>query len=159
MPDTYEKLQCLGEYGLSVAVDFQLLKFIKPGGFRDPAILIGHSEGLISLNLKLDYLPKSIGTYGIDAGEDKGGLQSRADYVWSFYVRHKQQGDKPFLVEVELPGVNVPVQVLVVFSGDRLEYVLFAARLFSGQLGLEQVRVDGWSDSPDLVQFENPYAL
>jgi len=152
----YELLQCIGDYGLSVSVRYDLLKFVKPGGFRDPAINTGHSEGLLSFALKFDLLPKTAGQSGINPGEELGGLQSRADYLWAFFCRHKQQGDKPFRLEFEMPGELATKEILCVFADDQLSYTLFAARMFSSGLNLEQVRIEGDQVGSDEVQFENP---
>lgn len=153
----YENLQCIGEYGLTVAVAYDLLKFPKPGGYREPAINTGHSEGQIDFVLKFDFLTKSLAG-GHNPGEDLGGLQSRADYLWSFFNRHKRAGDKPFIVEFEMPGSLVKEARLFVFSEDRLTYTLFAARLFSCGLALEQARVEG-APMGDFITGANPFQL
>lgn len=155
----YEKLQCFGEFGLTVSVSFDLLKFPKPGGYRDAAVITGRSEGTKRFSLKFDYLPKTVGDYGVDAGAELGGLQSRADYLWAFFVRHKQQGDKPFILEFDMPGQTGLQQMLCLFADDEMVYTHFAARMFSTGLNLEQVFEEGWQQGTDQVQFDNPVVL
>lgn len=153
----YEKLQYLGDYGLTISISFDLLKFPKPGNYREPAINTGHSEGTLEFALKFDFLTKSLAG-GFDPGQDLGGLQSRADYLWNFFVRHKQAGDKPFTAECEMPGRLGKVENLFVFADDRMDYTLFAARIFSTGLKLEQARVEG-APMGEFISGENPLEI
>lgn len=158
MPWTnYETLLCIAE-GLSVTQGFDLVKFIKPGGYRDPAFNTGHSDGLLRFALKFNFLPKTTGGmngYGVNPGAELGGLQSRADYLWRFFTRHKQQGDKPFILEGELPGLTGVHRMSVVFAEDEMSYELFAVRMFSTGLQLEQYREDG-EPTGQFFEFQNP---
>lgn len=152
----YETLLCMANE-FSVTQSFDLVKFIKPGGYRDPAFITGHSEGLMRFSLKFNYLPKTTGGvngYGVNPGAELGGLQSRADYLWNFFKRHKQQGDKPFILETELPGEAGVQRISVVFADDEMPYELFAVRMFSTGLALEQYREDG-DPTGQLFEFQN----
>lgn len=154
----YETLQCYGEFGLVVSIGYDLLKFKKPGNFVEPAINTAHSEGNIEFALKFEFLPKSLAG-GINPGEDLGGLQSRADYLWNVFNRCKQAGDKPIIIEFEMPGSTDKGQILCVFKDDRMDYTLFAARLFSTGLVMEQVRVEGGSFGDNQVTGGNPLSM
>lgn len=153
----YETLQWLGNLDLQFTWNVSLVKFKYPGSYREPAINVGHSDGDWGMKLVFSVLSKSLAP-GIDPGAQFGGLQSRADYLWEFYRRHKLGGDKPFIVECEFPGSKGLRQFLMVFAEDNISYQAFAVRLFSSGLALEQARVRGFVGE-DQISGGNPIEI
>lgn len=155
----YEQLLWIGNFELQFTWGVQLVKFAYPGGYADPAINVGHPDGDWGMALKFSALPQAQAQF-VDPGEEFGGLQSRADYIWRFYQRHKLGGDKPFIVKMTAPGSGPTVEqeFLMRFAEDNLSFNLIACALFTSGLQLTQARVRGveWSDH---LSGENPLEI
>src|SRR5690348_5457823 len=96
----YQQLNGIWDYGWSIKKRYEQVHFKKPGGYVEPSITTGHSEGSLELALQFGTLPKSAGQ-NVNYLEE---LWSRCDYLWRFFCDHKEAGNKPFQVEYEWPG-------------------------------------------------------
>jgi hypothetical protein len=148
MPER-ETLQEIGSFGLSVEVDFAIVEQDLGDGY-DQSILMGSSAGLRAWNLVYKTLPQTL-----DGAIMRGTeLESRADYVWDFFVRMKAAGNASF----ELICPKDGKRYLVKFAEHKISYELFMVRLFSSGVRIVQRRDVGVSELPDgsLGSTENP---
>jgi hypothetical protein len=65
--------------------------------------------------------------------------ETRAEYLWAFFLRSKQAGNKPFWVW----DVKTDQQYLASFTEHRLGYQIFCAQVYGAGLQLKQRRVQG----------------
>lgn len=155
----YEQLLWIGNFDLHFLWDAQQVDFVYPGGYQDPAITVGHPDGDWSIALNFKVLPQSAGQT-VDPGEDLGGPQSRADYIWRFFQRHRLAGNKPFIVKVAAPGTGPTVEqeFLMRFEKAPLDFNLIACALYTSGLKLTQARERGaqWSDH---LSGGNPFTI
>lgn len=152
-----EQLRWIGNFNLKFGWSVQQVKFKYPGGYSDPAITVGAPDGDYNMALVFSALPAAQAQF-IDPGADFGGPQSRADYIWNFFRRHKLNGDKPFVVEFSAPGNNnQPQQFEMRFAEDAISYELVMAALYTSGLQLEQARPRSASggDAP----MDNPLSI
>jgi hypothetical protein len=154
-----ETLLWIGNFDLEFIWKIDQVKFKYAGGVSDPAITVGHPDGDWGLKLNFSTLPAAAAQF-IDPGEEFGGPQSRADYIWRFYQRHKLAGDKPFSVEIAAPGNNNELQeFLMRFTEDGLNYRLIACAMYTSGLQLEQARPRGAQGGGGEVPLENPFTI
>ena len=129
-----ETLQEIGNFGLSTSIAFSIIEQELGDGY-DTSILTGSSAGLRSWALVMKVLPQTL-----DGGLFHGSeLQSRADYLWDFFCRHKALGNASF----ELVCPKDDKRYLVKFADHELSYELFAVRLFSSGVKIVQRREVG----------------
>ncbi len=151
MASEYEQLLWIGNFGLRWTRSVQLVKFGYPGGYADPAINVGNPDGDWALELRYNPLPQSNGpSLLVDPGEQYGGPQTRADYLWRLWERCKLGGDKPITVKATAPGTG-PIyerEFQMRFEADELTLELVSCALYSGGVRLVQARSRGtqWSD-------------
>jgi hypothetical protein len=146
----YETLRELGNLGFTVEIEFDVIEVEYVGGIFDSWI-VGPLDGTRGFRLVYSALPKSQGQSVFM--DDRRGNVSRGDYVWLFYCERRAAANEPFFVECELPGTPIgsTERVLVKFTNPKLAYQEFAARLYSSEVTLEQVRERGGAD-----QFSTP---
>jgi phage-related protein len=132
--ETFERLLDIGNFGLVEEIEFQVLEAEYGDGYDDSA-LVGSSEGTRSWKLSYKVLPGSIGNV-------QGGVfsaQSRADWLWDFFVRHKAAGNKSFIINSPRDGRDY----LAKFAEHKLSYEIFMTRLYSTGIQLKQRRERG----------------
>jgi hypothetical protein len=129
----YEHLELLGSFGLEVEIDFPGTLEADFGDGYERSARTGHPDGLRSWRLVYKVLPGTL-----DNAPESGplSLQSRADYLWDFFIRHKSAGNRPFIVTCPRDGQ----EYLAKFLDRKLTYTLFATKLFSSGLALRQRR-------------------
>jgi hypothetical protein len=132
MAEEYEVLEEVGDFGFTADVAFDILEADYGDGYEDAA-LVGSSDGLRSWQLMYKALPGTIQN-APEAGPLS--MQSRADYLWDFFIRHKAAGNKPFLITCLRDGQ----QYLAKFVEHRLSYQMFMVKLFSTGVQLRQRR-------------------
>jgi hypothetical protein len=132
---TFERLQFTGNNGAQEGIRFNIVKAEYGDGYSD-RVLVGDPKGTRFFRLVFNVLPLlQGGTIDPGFGWD---LQSKADYLWSFFCRQKAGGDLPFWITSHVTGEDI----LVGFEDDQLTYTEFAAYLFSADgIGLEQRRI------------------
>lgn len=135
MPHTsingFEVLETRGNYGCAEEISHAILRADYGDGY-DQSALIGPRTGLKSWRLKFNVLAQT---------EDdvvSVGDSSEADYLWDFYCR-KQATGEPFVIESLRNGQYY----LARFTDEKLSFELFALRLFTTGVSLQQVRRRG----------------
>lgn len=79
---------------------------------------------------------------GISAPKTDPGIltgETRAEYLWQFFLRSKVAGDKPFWIW----DVKTNKSYLASFVEHRLSYQIFCAQVYGAGLQLKQRRVMG----------------
>lgn len=157
MASSLEQLRWIGNFNLKFTWQIDQVDFRYVGGVCDPAITVGHPDGDYGMALVFSTLPAAQAQF-IDPGADLGGPQSRADYIWNFFRRHKLNGNKPFIVEFAAPGSNnVAQQFEMRFTDKAISYELVMCALYTSGLQLEQARPRNASGGD--VPFENPLTM
>lgn len=117
-------------------------------GYVEGAV-IGSPEGLRKWKVKIAVLPHTE-DYSVNAGEH--GLQTRAEYLWKFYVRHNvQNAFKPFWVRDPF----LQQDYLIEFVEEELDYAMLCALAYSTGLTLRQRRVHGVESVSGPILVEN----
>ena len=142
-----ETLLEIGNFGLSAGIRFDIVEQEMGDGY-DYSILTGSSAGLRSWALVFKVLP---GTKdgGIVIGDE---VQSRADYLWDFFLARKAEANSSFILPCPKDGKSY----LVKFLEHELSYEMFACQLFSSGVKLQQRREVGVNTLGDgsLGEFE-----
>jgi phage-related protein len=131
MPD-YERLEVIGSFGLSCVIGFDILEASFGDGYEDSA-LVGSSEGTRAWKLVFKVLP------GVLDRSTQGGtftIESRADYLWDFFVRRKAEGNSSFWITCPRDNQDY----LAKFVEHTLSFDMFMIKLFSTGLSLQQRR-------------------
>ena len=149
--DGFEQIITTGFRIESASIRFSLLRASFGGGY-DMTAGVGHPDGLRAWAIRVDVLPHT-SDYLINAGEF--GLQTRAQYLWDFYCRHKQAGDKSFRIVDPVDERTY----LARFVDNDLTFHLLTRKLYSTGLSIEQRREVGVDDSGDAVLFDNTQAI
>jgi hypothetical protein len=146
----FETLKEIGNYGLSEGISFTILEIDYGEGYDDSA-LIGSDQGTRNWRLVFKSL---LGTLDYPVQLNSGDLQSRADYIWDFFCRHKAAGNKSFRMVSPRDGKVY----LAKFLEHTLTYEMFAIKLFSTGLVIQQRRERGVNESEDrsIGSVENP---
>lgn len=147
MANERETLLEIGNFGLSTGIRFELVEQEMGDGY-DYSILTGSSAGLRSWALVFKVLPGTLDG-GIDLGDE---VQSRADYLWNFFLRRKAEANSSFKLVDPKDGKSY----LVKFLEHELSYEMFAGQLFSSGVKLVQRREVGVNtlDDGSLGEFE-----
>lgn len=116
----------------------------------------GYAEGAViglsvqTWKIKIDALPDAEGEYLVDAGEF--GLQTRARYLWDFFVRHNvDNARKPFWVRDPVSKRDYLAEI----SEDGLDFEMLCRVVFRTGLTVTQRRVPGVESPSDPVEMEN----
>lgn len=132
---SYEQLDQTGFRFEETSVEFALLSANFGGGYEATS-LVGLASGLREWSVRVDALPL-MDEYTVNDGVH--GDQTRADYLWDFYVRQMAAGNKSFwLVDVK-DGLNY----LVKFMDTKLSYRVFTALVYGTGLRLRERRERG----------------
>lgn len=136
----FERLDLSGLNLTETSIDFAgtILSADYGSGYEDTAVV-----GLAAREWVLEaaVLPDT-DEYLIQGGH---GIETRAAYLWNFYVRHMEAGRRPFWVRDQKDGRDY----LVKFLDERLTYEVFTAVLYSAGLQLRQRRVRGVESPSD----------
>jgi hypothetical protein len=117
-------------------------------GFREGAVN-GSPDGLREWKVKISTLPH-LDDFMIDAGEF--GLQTRAEYLWKFYLRHNvANAFKPFWVRDPFLNQDYLAEIVE----ERLNYGMLCRTAYSTGLTLRQRRVHGVESSTSPITMEN----
>jgi hypothetical protein len=149
MAEEFERLQEIGSFGLSCSIGFDILEADYGDGYDDSA-LVGSTEGTRGWQLVYKVLP---GTMDSPVEVSDAELQSRADYLWNFFCRHKAGGNTSFTITCPRDGKDY----LAKFVEHEMTYEMFAVKLFSTGLQLRQRRERGVAtlDDSSLGESEN----
>lgn len=116
-------------------------------GYGEGAVI---GRGLMGWKVKIGALPDVEGEYTVNAGEF--GLQTRAAYLWDFFVRHNvENARKPFWLRDPFTKRDYLAEI----DADELEFEAFCLTVFSVGLALRQRRVAGVESPSDPVTAEN----
>lgn len=117
-------------------------------GYRE-GVVTGHPEGLRKWKVKINALPDS-DDYMVNAGVY--GMQTRAEYLWQFYVRHNVRAAfKPFWVRDPKTRQDFLAEIV----DEELDYGMLCAIAYSTGLTLRQRRVRGVASVGDPITAEN----
>lgn len=135
---TFERLHLLGNFGLSVGTQYDMLSDKFVGGFRID-MRACPKGGTEFAQLKYDVLSQA---QGQKVGVGNGAYEeTQADYLYNFYVRKMDNNREPFICT----HPRTRKDALWVFADDGLTLELFAAYLYSTGVRLEQVRIQGFT--------------
>lgn len=113
-------------------------------------VRIGHAAGLLAWRVKIGALTDSEEEPMIDAGEF--GLQTRARYLWDFFVRHNVANvRKVFWLRDPISKRDYLAEI----DMDELDYEMFCLTVFGVGLQLRQRRVFGVESPSDPAVVEN----
>jgi hypothetical protein len=136
-----EELKEIGSFGLTCDIAFSILE-IDYGDGHDDSSLVGSSLGTRSWKLVYKTLP---GTMDSPVQVTDALLESRADYLWNFFCRRKAEGNSSFILTCPRDGKRY----LAKFVEHKLSYEMFATKLFSSGLSIQQRREAGVSMDVD----------
>lgn len=140
---SYEQLDQTGFRFEETGVAFAILSASFGGGV-EASSRVGLSTGLRKWSIQIAALP-DMAEYTVNDGTH--GDQTRADYLWDFYLRQMAAGNSPFwLVDVR-DGLNY----LACFVETELTYRVFTAAVYGTGLRLRERRVPG-VESPVAVE-------
>jgi hypothetical protein len=147
MPDL-ETLDTTGYIFTDVKVKVSILSADFGEGYEAAATIGG---GLRTWVMKIDVLPDNF----TDAVPVQGTQETRAAYLWNFFLRSKLAGNQPFRFRHADPGQQEQ-EWLACFVDDELSYSILCSRIFSTGLQLRQRRLRS-QDSPGVPTDEqNP---
>lgn len=126
------RLKYLGNFNCTVTRRFAELVHSLGDGF-EKAALTGHSQGQDFFILTYETLPQTQGGKILD--EETSTLMFKADYVWTFFKRRKQD-QQPFTITHPITRTDV----LAKFDEPELTYSLFLAKFYSSGIRLRQHR-------------------
>jgi len=132
---SFETLDQTGFKFEATAVEFAQLSANFGGGYEATS-LIGLASGLREWNIRIAALP-DMAEHTIETVAY--GIQTRADYLWDFYVRQQAAGNKSFW----LVDVREELKYLVKFVETKLTYEVFTATLYAASLRLRERRERG----------------
>jgi hypothetical protein len=158
---SYETLSTAGFLYTQTGISVALLKADFGDGYGTSA-LIGSNQGLRTWAIKIDALPDNfdyVGSDGFILLEDGSFLltednqkveieksdsevltgETRAEYLWQFFLRSKVAGNLPFWVW----DLKTNQNYLAEFVDDELTYEVFCYRVYGAGLQLRQRRVRG----------------
>ena len=141
---SFEQLDQTGFRFEETSVEFAILSANFGGGFEANS-LVGLSSGLREWAVRIDALPL-MEEYQVDAGGSIG-LQSRAEYLWDFYLRQMAAGNKSFWFVDVKSGLNY----LAAFADKKLSYRVFTATVYGTGLRIRERRERG-EESPVAVE-------
>lgn len=129
----YEELNQSGFKFGSTSVRMDLAKGDFGDGFAPPAAVISNPEGLRSWSVTIAVLPDSTaqGQAPLIEGE------TRAEYLWNFWLNSKATGDAPFWIRDPKDGQFY----LACFVDDELSYEILCSKVYGTGLQLRQRRV------------------
>jgi hypothetical protein len=143
----FETLLTAGFLFVSHSVRGATLRATYGDGYAEGAV-IGLS--LLTWKVKIAALPDAEGEYLVDAGEF--GLQTRARYLWDFFVRHNvDNARKPFWVRDPVSKRDYLAEI----SEDSLDFEVLCLTAFSTGLTVTQRRVPGVESPSDPVTMGN----
>lgn len=117
-------------------------------GYREGAV-IGAPAGLRKWKLKINVLPHT-DDYMINAGAH--GLQTRAQYLWEFFIRHNvANAFKPFWMRDPFQQQDFLAEIVE----EELDYEMLCRLAYSTGLTLRQRRVHGVESQSDPNLIEN----
>ncbi len=126
----YEQINQSGFLFTQTSVRLDLLKAPAGDGFALPSAVISDPAGLRSWSVKIDALPDS------DAQAPKIGSETRAEYLWNFFLASKASGNAPFWIE----DPKDEKFYLAEFVDDELTYEILCSKVYSAGLSLRQRR-------------------
>ena len=145
MDGALEHLDYIGAFGLDVEIEFAILELDYGDGYDDSS-LVGSTQGTRSWRLVFKVLPATFdGAIPVAPEIDSRMLQSRADYLWDFFCRHKARGNASF----SLTCPKDEKKYLGKFVEHKLTYTLFMTKLFSSGVLIRQRREAGVSVDVD----------
>jgi hypothetical protein len=137
----YPELQYLGNFQLTSEIEFPgVLEANYGDGYGDSAI-VGSTAGTRLWSLTYSALFRQ--PFG--AGASSFVSQSRADYVFEFYVARMAAGNEPFVVYCP----RARKRFLACFVDKKLTFTLVDYRLATSGLNLRQRRVSGVTTNDD----------
>lgn len=143
----FEELITEGFSFTSRSVRGATLRATYGSGYAEGAVI---GLGLLGWKVKIGALPDVEGEYLVNAGEF--GLQTRAAYLWDFFVRHNvENARKPFWLRCPFTRRDYLAEI----DADELEFEAFCLTVFSAGLPLRQRRVAGVESPSDPVTAEN----
>jgi hypothetical protein len=134
--ETLQNTKILNVTGLQLSVACLTANF---GDGYGAGALVGAASGLRRWVLSADVLP-DLEEYQVEY--DVGGLaldDTRFQYLWSFYLRHLTQGNRPFFITDPRTGRTF----LASFADIAIDFQAFSAKLYSGSLAIVQRRARG----------------
>jgi hypothetical protein len=140
----YERLQKIGDFGLTASIRFEMVSR-RMGRGRRRTVLFGDRTGLRSWKLVYKVLPD---TQDGPVQTTPAELESRANYIWNLFCRSKTghaDVDRPVIVTCPRDGKDY----LAVFTDHELSYEMFMAKLYSSGLQLEQTTRPDVNTLPD----------
>ena len=148
--EAYERLQYIGSFGLTCEIGFDILEAEFGDGY-DASALVGSDQRLRGWRLVYKVLT---GTMDSPIQVNVSELESRADYLWNFFQRRKVEGNSSFIITCPRDGKDY----LAKFVDHKLSYEMFATKLFSSGVVLQQRREKGVNTLEDgsLGLRENP---
>jgi hypothetical protein len=135
----YAILNTTGFLFTETSIEIALLKADFGDGYGAGA-LVGSAKGLRGWTMQIDALPDDFEHVG-PVGDSE---QTRASYLWDFFLASKTAGNDPFWFE----DPKDDKYYLVEFIDDRLTYPILCAKLYSSGLQLRQRRVRGLTAPP-----------
>jgi hypothetical protein len=127
-------LKTTGFLFTETSITLDLLKADFGDGYKAGA-LVGAAEGLRTWTIKIDVLPDDLEYAPPVSGTD----ETRANYLWEFYLSSKQAGDDPFWIE----DMKTGKWHLAEFVDDSLTYPILCAKVYATGLQLRQRRMRG----------------
>lgn len=100
--------------------------------------LTGSPHGVRGWSMKIDVLPDSYSHAAAVEGD------TRAEYLWQFFLRSKAAGNQPFWFEDPKDGKFY----LAKFADDTLSYSILCAKIYSTGLQLKQRRIRSTAGAP-----------
>jgi hypothetical protein len=150
--EDYERLLDIGSFGLAESWGVQMIHH-KMGAGRRRSILVGSRAGERKWRFVYKLLPDTMD--GAIQTTDVL-IESRAMYIYRLFIRSKvghEDVNRPIYVTSPIDGKDY----LAVFVDDEISFEMFATKLFSSQLQLEQARVPGLNvGGNDFGTSENP---
>lgn len=126
----YEQLNQSGFLFTSTAVAINLAKADCGDGYAPAAVLIGDPAGLRTWSVKIGVLPDS------EFQTPKIGAETRAEYLWNFFMANKAGGNAPFWIQ----DPKDDQFYLAEFVDDELSYEILCSKFYSTGLQLRQRR-------------------
>jgi hypothetical protein len=143
----FERLITEGFQFTSRSIRGATLRASYGSGYAEGAVI---GKSLMGWRVKIAALPDVEGEYLVNAGEF--GLQTRAAYLWDFFVRHNvDNARKPFWLRDPVSKRDY----LAELDLDEIEFEMFCLTVFSTGLPLRQRRVAGVESPSDPVEMEN----
>jgi lysophospholipase L1-like esterase len=140
-------LNTTGFFFTEIAGEWNVLGADYGDGFKVGAT-VGHPAGTRAWSMKVDVLPGEAVHGGFipdDVDESltltEAGQSTRAEYLWRFFRASKENGNRPFWIEVEDPEDGDRKLFLASFVDNRLSYEMLRAKIYSTGLALEQRRL------------------